>query len=74
MGVGGNLPVDSAVFLGVYFPYQRSCRDGLNLDDRVCTSITPVSLNGFICMVGCRSADRKSGKYLEALVDSESFI
>jgi hypothetical protein len=43
------------------------------LDDRICTSITPVSLNGFIYMVGCWSADRKPGKYLESLVVSGSF-
>lgn len=43
------------------------------MNDRVRTSITPVSLNGFIYMVGNRSADRKPGKYLEALVVSGSF-
>ena len=56
--------MDSAVFLGV-FPYRRRYQDFLNLDDRVRTSISSVSINRFVYMVGCRSADRKSGRYLE---------
>ena len=74
MGLGGNLPVDSAVFLGVCSLSKILRRLSLNMDDRVRTGITPVSLNGFIYMVGYRSADRKPGKYLEALVLFGFFI
>ena len=59
IGVGGNLPVDSAVFLGIY-------RIGISqpsfvshfLICRIHSSFTPISVGRFVHLVGIWPTDR----------------
>ena len=61
IGVGGNLPVDSAVFLGKSLSLFTSLlTNWLDPRYRIRTSLTSIPTNRFIYMVGLRSAPSKS--------------
>lgn len=60
IGAGGNLPVDSSVFLGTCLRSISALRP-LTLP-RVCSCITPVPSDRAVRLVGVRAIDRKPGE------------
>jgi hypothetical protein len=68
-GVGGNLPVDSAVFLGRCIPSTFLSFDwtDIHFGSRPCTGVPPVSTNGHVWMVGSRATPWEFGKILRPL-------
>ena len=64
VGVGGNLPVDSAVFLGTPFQAYFTMFGASNIlkPTRVYTCNPPVLAHRTLHLVGCRAARRQSGR------------
>lgn len=63
--MGGNLPVDSAIFLGMLgaeLAYLGSLVDCLwDFNYRIYTRDTPISTDSLVCLVGSRPTSWQSG-------------